>query len=104
MIASKYRYKIEIEQATTTRDENRQAVETWTLYKKKYAAVSFKSATESEQNRRETSKQVVDFTVRFDSGINEKMRVKYETRYYTITGVLPMRGLNETKILTELSE
>ena len=67
-----------------------QYVDSWATFKNAYAAISFNSGTEKEMEEAVVSVQFLTFTIRFFGGIDEKMRILYNSNYYNIRSINPI--------------
>lgn len=81
--------EITIQSYTESRDAAGGEVLTWTTYatvlaRVKYAATGMKETYSAGQ---QTAFSLVEFTIRYDSGVNKKMRIIYRSEYLDIVGV-----------------
>ena len=70
--------KITIQQATTTIDDARQEVKTWSTYSEPFAKRMDGGGKEAVDAGRETDFSKVIFTIRYDANVTQKMRVLYK--------------------------
>jgi SPP1 family predicted phage head-tail adaptor len=89
---------IVIESYTEAADSYGEKVQTWTTYHSTFANMNTTGGTEQISADELTGKLNVDWTIRYKSGINEKMRVNYGSNYYQITAVL-LEGRDNRMIL-----
>ena len=89
---------IVIESYTEAADSYGEKVKTWSTYHSTFANMNITSGTEQVSADELTGKLNVDWTIRYKSGINEKMKISYDGEYYQITAVL-MEGRDSMMIL-----
>jgi SPP1 family predicted phage head-tail adaptor len=76
--------RITFQQATQTRLSNGEAMDTWSDYATRWAAISYAKGSDIVEGERLLSTGTVKFTVRYDSRINKSMRIKYKHWFYNI--------------------
>ena len=79
--------KIVIESKTTTTNEVGEPVSTWSTYHTAFAAVQRVGGSEVEEASKTTATRKVKFKLRYYAGIDETMRVLYDSSYYDITEI-----------------
>ena len=79
--------KIVIESYTSAKNEQGESVSSWTTYHTAFAGVMKDGGTDREEASKTTATQKVKFKIRFFDGINETMRVLYNSNYYDITQI-----------------
>ncbi len=88
MRACKLRQSITIEERTETTNSTGEVVWTWATFATTRAAVEPLRGQEYFASRQLQSSTDVRIRIRYRSGINTKMRVKFEDRYYAIEGII----------------
>jgi SPP1 family predicted phage head-tail adaptor len=90
--------KIEIYTGTETKNSQGESVDTWAVFHSAFAKVQKKSGGEQVEGQKETATNKVNFNIRFFDGINETMRVLYDSNYYDILEIqeLGREGLRIT--------
>lgn len=76
--------RIQIQTATAAQDEYGEAVETWATTYTVWAWVRYKSGGESVFSNKETATADCIFTIRYRTGINERLRIVYDSVNYDI--------------------
>lgn len=76
--------RIVIQESTETKDVYGQPVKTWATLATVWAQVDDKSGGETYQAEQLTAYRKTVFVIRFRSGIEERMRILYNNRYYDI--------------------
>lgn len=79
---------ITIQTYTEAADSYGEKIKTWATYHSCYANMSNTSGEEKILTDQLMAKNNVDWTIRYKSGITEKMRISYGSEYYQITAVL----------------
>lgn len=69
---------------STTRNEYNEPVKTWALFQAMRAAVNYRGGREGYYARQVVATGDVYFTIRFLTGIDEKMFIEYNGRMYDI--------------------
>lgn len=95
---------ITIEQGSPTIDSARQETLTWSTYSTPWAAKMDGGGKEAIDAGRETDFSKVVFTIRYDSGVNQKMRVLYNSIYYDIIQLNEIGRERFLEIITESRE
>lgn len=97
---------VTVEQYSMTTDSNTgEKLQSWTTYSIPWARIQEnESGSETVDADRREHKQTVLFTVRYDSGINPKMRILWESKYYNIINIADLERRMYLKIQTELVE
>jgi len=90
--------RVTFQQATTTRNANGEAVDTWTTYADRWAAIEYGSGSDVVEGDRLLAQSNVRFMVRYDSRLNKGMRIKYKHWFYNIIR-LTEQGRNDFLIL-----
>lgn len=94
-------HRIEIEEYSETFGDFNEPILGYSTYATVWAErmeTKLASGKEDEENNKLTGKRVQDWKIRYQSGINIKMRVKYDNRYYNILGI-DILGRKESIIL-----
>lgn len=76
--------RIVIQSKTNISDNYNQPVPTWATFATVWASVDDKSGSESFRADQLTAYRSTVFTIRYLSGLNETMRIKYNLQYYNI--------------------
>lgn len=76
--------KIVIENFTTAKNSLNETVSTWNTFHTCFAAVQMAGGSETVEADKITAVNKVKFKIRYFAGINEKMRVLYDSNYYDI--------------------
>lgn len=100
MNSNKMDRKITIEQATETQNSANEVIKDW----KPFASVWAKKTDTGGSERFRgavIAAQSTDFEIRYLTGVNEKMRVKYDGNYYNIFGVVEIGRLEGLLLRTE---
>ena len=97
---------VTVEQYTMTTDSNTgEKLQSWSTYSTPWARIQEgESGSETVDADRREHKQIVTFTLRHDSGINPKMRIVWENRYYNIINIADLERRMYLKIQTELTQ
>lgn len=90
MRASELREVIVIEEAAETRSSSGQVIRTWATYATTRAAVEPLRGEEFFAARQMQSATTVKMRIRHISGLNPKMRVLHDGRYYEIEGIIDL--------------
>ena len=95
---------VTVQQFSTTTDSNTgEKVRSWSTYTTAWARVQeSESGNESVDADRIEAKQTVVFTLRYDAGINAKMRIVWEGRDYNIINIADLSRRMYLVIQTEL--
>jgi SPP1 family predicted phage head-tail adaptor len=95
---------VTVQQFSTTTDSNTGAkLQTWSTYTTMWARVQeSESGSESVDSDRREAKQTVTFTVRYDAGINPKMRIAWEGKNYNIENIADLSRRMYLVLQTEL--
>jgi len=83
-----YRHRVLIESYTEVVDSFGQAIKTWATFANPFAAVEPLNGTEyflSESTAAETN---VRIRMRYQAGINKKMRVTHDGKFYNIEAII----------------
>jgi SPP1 family predicted phage head-tail adaptor len=106
MDAGGFDIRVSLQSYTSTTDSNTgEKLHTWTTYANVWAKIK-EAPTGVEQvnaDRRE-NKQIVDFTIRYNSNVLVKHRVEWNGKYYNIISLQEINRKFYLKIQTELSE
>lgn len=79
--------RITIEQEVITINSTNEEVKTWALFVAVWAKVSEDKGSESYKAEQVTASRNTVFDIRYRTGLNERMRISYEQRYYNITSI-----------------
>lgn len=102
MQAGAYNKKIIIEAyAETSKDEYGMPIETWSTVKTMFANMRTRSAREVFQSDQTQNEKTAVFTVRYVSGIDEKMRVVCDGKVFTIDGIQEIGRRKGLQIIAE---
>ena len=95
---------VTVQQFTTTTDSNTgEKLQSWSTYSTPWSRIQEgESGSETVDADRREAKQTVTFTMRYDSGINPKMRIVWENKYYNIINIADLERRMYLKIQTEL--
>lgn len=95
---------VTVQQFTTTTDSNTgEKLQSWSTYSTPWARIQeSESGSESVDSDRREAKQTVTFSMRYDSGINPKMRIVWENKYYNIINIADLERRMYLRIQTEL--
>lgn len=82
-------YQITIDQYSLSTDSNTgEKLQSWTTYATPWAHIEESpSGSESVNADRRERKQTTVFTLRYDSGIDTKMRIQFDSNYYNIVNI-----------------
>ena len=83
--------RIVIQSVTESRSASGQVNKSWLTFATVWAAVEYKrvGTDEKEIVARETAIGNVEFTVRYRTDLNEKMRISFNSKVYDIERILP---------------
>jgi SPP1 family predicted phage head-tail adaptor len=81
--------RITIESQAVTFDAVGQQVESWSTFATVWANIKHNSGAETIKSDSITSTVKASFRIRYKSGIDAGMRIKYQTSLYRIMAVLP---------------
>ncbi len=97
---------VTVEQYTMTTDSNTgEKLQSWSIYSTPWARIQEgESGSETVDADRREHKQTVTFTLRYDSGINTKMRIVWENKYFNIINIADLERRMYLKIQTELTQ
>jgi SPP1 family predicted phage head-tail adaptor len=97
---------VTVQQFTTTTDSNTgEKLQSWSTYSTPWARIQeAESGSETVDADRREHKQTVTFTLRYDSGINTKMRIVWENKYFNIINIADLERRMYLKIQTELTQ
>ena len=97
---------VTVQQFTTTTDSNTgEKLQSWSTYATAWARIQEgESGSETVDADRREHKQTVTFTLRYDSGINTKMRIVWENKYFNIINIADLERRMYLKIQTELTQ
>ena len=106
MNAGQFDELVTVQEYTTTTDSNTgEQLRTWVTYASAWALVEESdSGTEPVNADREEHKTRVNFTMRFDSGINTTMRISWAGNLYNILNVAEKQRRMYAKLQTELTQ
>lgn len=93
-----------IQQETRTNDEYNQPVYTWATFSSVWAMVEDKSGAEGYQADQLTATMNTVFTIRYLSGIDEKMRILFNNRFYNIRWIKSPDRNRTLEIGTSISD
>lgn len=83
--------EITIQEAESSENSDTGEIElTWSDYKTTRAKLKVNVVSEDEKSGAIRTVESVNFTIYYDSGIDNKMRVVYETYNYDIISVIPL--------------
>lgn len=104
MRAGKLRSKIDFYSPTNVRDEYLAFVESYTLTFSTWAEVIFLSAKESLVNAQVTAGQTLVFEIRYRTGIDETMKIKFNNVSYNIQSIENVTARNKTLRIVGMKE
>lgn len=79
---------ITIEQRSIAIDNAGQQIESWSPYLTSiFCDIKYATATEKEDGGRITDFDVLIFYIRYDSGVNQAMRILYDNAIFDILGI-----------------
>lgn len=87
MIIGKMDRRIEIQSATDTRDSFGAGVPSFSTIHTVWAQYESRGGAEVTEGEKVTATGLVTFTIRYVSGLNEKMRILFNGEYYDITNI-----------------
>lgn len=87
-LAGRLKHKITIQQLTETRDSYGGLVNTWATFATMRAAITPLSGGEFYQAKQEFSSSILKFKIRYKAGIQTKMRILYDSRYFDIESII----------------
>jgi SPP1 family predicted phage head-tail adaptor len=95
---------VTVQQYTTTTDSNTgEKLQSWSTYTTAWARIQEgESGSETVDADRREHKQTITFTLRYDSGINTKMRIVWESKNYNIINIADLERRMYLKIQAEL--
>lgn len=76
--------KIVIESYTVSKNSLNESVSTWATYHTCFAHIQSAGGNEGIESDKITATNRVKFKIRYFAGINEKMRISYNSYYYDI--------------------
>jgi len=82
--------RVVVENYTTANDKYGQSIKTWATYRTRWAAIEYRAGFklgEKIEAKQLTAINKVYFTLRYESGYTEKMRVSYNLEYFYITSI-----------------
>lgn len=85
------RNRIEIQSYTITRNSAGEEILSWTVLDTAWAAIEYKGAgsDESEQQRQLTAMMNALVRIRYRTGLDTKMRIQFDGKYWNIRALLP---------------
>ena len=83
----KFDRRITIQQTTDIRDEFGAGVPAWSTFATVWANAAPSGGNEKTEGQKITATGVVIFTIRYLSGVDEKMQILYQGDYYNITNI-----------------
>jgi SPP1 family predicted phage head-tail adaptor len=101
-VFAKFDRRIVIQEKTNTSDTYNQPVPTWATFATVWASVDDRSGGESFQADQLTAYRNTVFTIRYLSGLNETMRIKYNLQYYNIRMIKSPDRKRSLEITAEL--
>ena len=94
--------KIVIQTYTGTKDSYGQPVKTWSTYATVKAAMGYDwTGEEGRQVGERVATSDIRWTIRYKSGVTEKMRISYGSDYYWIKQVITRGRLQYMDLVTE---
>ena len=87
MRAGTLRYTITLIQSILTTDDFGAKTETWGVYSTIRAGILYKGGNKTIQDHERFNTSNVDFTCRYDSLINEQMRIVFDNKVYKISNI-----------------
>lgn len=94
--------KIEIYQPIITTTEYGNTEYSWTLFYTTRASVLHNGGSRGTENSEMFYSQNKTFIVRHYVPVVEKMRIKFEGKYYQITCIIPNKYFNDKEVQTQL--
>lgn len=88
-ILGRMNQRIVIQSVTETRSTSGAVTETWATFATVWAGVKFQSGSENQLIERQTAKTTIQFTIRYRTDINEKMRISFDSKIYDILSIDP---------------
>lgn len=85
MFIGKLDRRITIQSYTTAKNDYGEDIRTWSDYLTIWAGINFKRGNEVFEADQLTAVNEVKFVIRYNSNINETMRIVYESNNYDIT-------------------
>lgn len=82
--------RITIERASEAPDTAGQVIQTWSVFSKAWASYKAGSGAESFTSDQRSSKSSAVFRIRYQAGVNPKMRVLFDGEYWEIEAVHPV--------------
>ena len=99
MRAGKLRHQITIEQVAETQNDFGEILSSWSTFASPRAAIKWLGAGESNGDQVNASNRV-EFTIRYQTGITQKMRVVYDGRTFDIHGAPVVDELKRMIVIT----
>ena len=99
MRVGKLRHRIIIETPTTTITDCGDTSITWTTYATRWAAIEPQRASEVVDADQRKAKGYYLITIRYTSGVDQTMRLKFGSRYFYITSVVNTEERNSEMVL-----
>ena len=93
------RHQISIEQATESFDGNGELISTWTTFATVWAEITPLTGREYWSARQINAETTGKIRTRYISGLTPKMRVKFGTRIFNITGLSNIEERNEEIVI-----
>ena len=90
--------KIEIYTYSSSRDAAGQPIKVRSLFNTIYANIDYSPSSESILAAKITTETKIKLTIRYLSGLEEKMQVKFDDQYYEIISIQP-QGRRESMTL-----
>lgn len=79
--------RITIESETITRDEWGGEVLSWATLASVWAGIDYNTAGETVEAEQQTALSRINFIIRYRTDLTSRMRVYYNFKYFTITGI-----------------
>jgi head-tail adaptor len=94
--------KIEIYEPVITTTDYGDTKTTWSLFYTTHAAVMHNGGSRGNENNEVFYSTNKTFIIRHYVPVVEKMRIKFEGKYYQITSIIPNKYFNDKEIQTQL--
>lgn len=76
-----------------------ESTSTWYTYAQPWARMEWKTGNEGEDAQQIANKEVIEFLVRYDSGITPKMRISYDSDLFDIESISQVGGRQRFQLL-----
>jgi SPP1 family predicted phage head-tail adaptor len=100
MRAGNLRNRITIQQSTPSQDTFGEPILTWATYTRPWAEIKHGSGSEPYSGDQYAAISNVEFKIRYDAGVNERMRISWDSRLFDIIHIDPVFERKRKTVLT----